>query len=729
MRKKAQFLLLVFVAVCCSLLYSDKVQAAEQPTYTIKKGKTKSITSIVNHNPLTKDKAKSTYRSLSWRSKNTSVVKVVNRKIKGVKKGVTYIQGYRKGKKVLAIKVTVGKPVSDLTVNTQSVSLMSGETFRLETTVKPTDASNKKVCFESSNKKVVTVSAKGKISTVGAGNAKIYVMSKDGHVKKKVSVKVFARTIRKTNYGKVKGKRLTNSLVWYGIPYGADTSGENRWRAPKEPISWSGTKSFTSQKASAAQYGDGKNAYTGTEDCLYVNVFRPDTNDTNLPVMVYLHGGGNASGNSNRNFSYFVKATNCIVVSVEYRLGAFGFLSHPALRDGTPEENSGNFTMLDIQKALLWVRDNIGYFGGDNGNVTLTGYSAGARDTMFCLISPIMKGLFHKAITFSGGAKTCTNSQGTTSVESKLALILVNRGEYKTTKEALSYIQNTATYKELRTLFDSLTTAEVANMYSSPGLRLDKFPQGFNDGVVISIDGFEAIQKGDYNRVPIILGSNTTEFASFGWSNRYIVLEEEEKKIGMNTMELLKKTIYYGSQLQSCHYIEEPAKMLLSDASHKAVYAYRFNWGTDATVTNTFFSQYAGASHGMDVNFLLGFYPNNYQQYSSGAISSKNKPGRLDLTDTMRKYVKNFLYKGKPNGSGLVEWTQWSELSEDKVMFFDADQKDDTSAMSPSYYSINEIFDRMREHLSEPVYDILVEYPLKGRFFMPEVVPSYTSTK
>lgn len=724
MKKKAQILMVFFMAFCFLSYGSMRIKAAERPAYTIKKGGTKSITSVVKNHILTKKKAKSTYKNLTWKSKNPAVVKISGKKMKAVKRGSTYIRGYRKGKKVLAIKITVGKPVLKVTTNTTSVTLMSGETFRLKTSVSPANASNKGVLYTSSNENVAKVSSCGKISTVNGGTTKIYVSSKDGRAKKTVSVKVYSRLIRNTNYGKVRGARLTNSLVWYGIPYGANTADENRWRAPKEPKAWNGTKSFTTKKPGAAQYGDGS-SYTGTEDCLYVNVFRPDTNERNLPVMVFLHGGGNASGNNDRNFSDFVKGTNCIVVSVEYRLGAFGFLSHPALRDGTPEENSGNFTMLDIQKSLQWVRDNIGYFGGDNQNVTLTGYSAGARDTMFCLISPIMKGLFHKAITFSGGAKTCTNEQGETSVESKLAAILVKRGTYKTSKDALKYIQDTATDKDLRDLFDSLSTEEVANMYSSPGLRLANFPQGFTDGVVISHEGFDAIGKGNYNRVPIILGSNTTEFASFAWASRYVVLPDEEKMIGMNTMDVLQKTIYYGSRLQSYHYIEEPAKMFLSDMAHKPVYAYRFNWGTDATVTDDFFSKYAGASHGLDLNFLLGFYPNNYQQYSANAVSSKNKPGRVDLTNTMRQYMKNFLKKGNPNGSGLVEWTTWSEISEDKVMMFDADKDDDISAMSPSYYDMNEIFGRMRTHLSEPVYNILIKYPLKGRFFMPDIVPAY----
>ena len=726
MKNKLRILAIIIgIFSTCLLLNVSESSAAGYPAYTIKKGSSKSISSIVKNNPLTKSKANSTYKKLTWKSKNSAIVKVVKSKIKGKKKGTTYICGYREKKKVLSIKVTVGTPVSKLKVSASSLTLMSDETHKLTFSVTPSKASNKKVFYRSSNTKILTVSTSGKITPVKGGSAKVYVTTKDGHKKKTVSVKVLARTVRMTTYGLVKGKNLSKSLVWYGIPYGADTSGANRWRAPQIPASWTGTKSVTTKKPGAAQYGDGESTYTGTEDCLYVNVFRPDSQSDNLPVMVYLHGGGNATSNCNRNFSYLAESTNTVIVAVEYRLGAFGFLSHPALRDGTAEENSGNFTMLDIRKSLQWVQSNISYFGGNKSNVTLAGYSAGARDVMFCMISPIMKGLFHKAITFSGGAKTCTNKQGETSVDNKLAAILVKRGSFTTTKNALTYIQENATNEELRKLFNSLSTSEVANMYNSPSLRLGSFPQGFNDGIVISVDGFDAIPKGNYNRVPIILGSNTTEFSTFAWNSRYVVDPMEQPYIGLDTMGLLEQTIKYGSLLQTYHYIEEPAKLFASDAAHKSVYAYRFNWGTNPAVTGDSYSRFVGAIHGLDVNFLLGFYPNNYQQIAPNAVSSANEKGRLALTNTMRMYIKNFMKNGNPNGDGLNSWNTWGENELVKVMMFDANNTTDLTAMSTSYYTQDDIFDQIRAGVSKGTYETMFENSLKGRFFVPEIIPKY----
>ena len=364
------------------------------------------------------------YKNLTWKSGNKKIVKIIgNKKIKGVKKGKVYIRGYNsRKKKVLAIRVTVGKKVSKINVKSTTVNMYVGDKAALNAAAAPASASNKKLFYSSSNPAVAKVSKNGRVTAVLSGSSVITIQSKDGHAVKKIKIKVQSELVRSTSKGKVKGIEDANgkSLVWYGVPYGASTAGNNRWKAPQPVAAWSGTRSATAAKQPAAQYSDGT-TYLGTEDCLYVNVYRPNNGKKNLPVMVYLHGGGNASGSSDVSFSNMVSATNAIVVSVEYRLGAFGYLSHPALRNGTEEENSGNFTLLDVKAALIWVRDEIRNFGGNPGNVTLSGFSAGGRNALLCMISPGMRGLFHKAIIFSGGCNTCTNEEGEESVEEKLA--------------------------------------------------------------------------------------------------------------------------------------------------------------------------------------------------------------------------------------------------------------------------------------------------------------------
>ncbi|MCM1246084.1 MAG: carboxylesterase family protein [Roseburia sp.] len=710
---------------------SRNINAAEKPAYTLTKGKRVTITTIINKNPLTSpDKNK--YKNLTWKSGNKKIIKVVkNKKIKGLKKGSTYLRGYNsKKKKVLAIKVTVGKKVSKIKVNSTKVEMVLGDKTKLNASVSPASASNKKMFYSSSVPTVATVSKTGKVTAVKEGSSVITITSKDGHAKKKIKVKVEANFTIMTSKGAVKGTwepySKSQALIWYGVPYGASTAGANRWKAPQPVTPWSGTLSAELPKAQAAQYGDGT-SYTGTEDCLYVNVIRPNSAEKNLPVMVYIHGGGNASGTSNVNFGNFVAATNCIVVTVEHRLGAFGYLSHPALRTGTAEENSGNFALLDIKAALTWVRDEIGNFGGNPGNVTLSGFSAGARNALLCMISPGMQGLFQKALIFSGGCNTCTNKEGEESAEDKLASILEKRGTYPDKKSAKEYL-DAVSDDVIRNLFNSLTTAEVANMYRSSALRLGNFPQGFNDGVVIPKDGFSVIRSGNYNRVPIILGSDATEFSSFAWSgNLALNVDATSDTISSSQMlNLVANGVKYGSMLQSGHYIEKTANLLNQDMAHAPVYAYRFYWGTDAGVTDGFYSTYVGAFHGASKDFLRKSYKNNYTSYAPNALSEANKQGRQDLTSVMQKYIANFLAAGNPNGESLGEWGTWNSVpGMDKIMSFNADHTKSISAMSSEYYDESDTFNQMRAMLAKADYDILVNSLFKGRFFMPEIVPQY----
>lgn len=708
---------------------SREASAAENPAYTLTKGKKATISTIVKNNPLTSAN-RSKYKNLKWKSGNSKIVKVIhNKKIKAVKKGQVYIRGYNsKNKKVLAIKITVGKKVSKIKVDSTSVVINVGTKVKLRASVSPANASNKKLFYASSDPAAVTVSKTGRVTAVASGSSVITITSKDGHAKKKVKVKVQSELVRTTSKGKVKGTEDASgkALVWYGVPYGASTAGTNRWKAPQPVAPWSGTLSAVSAKQPAAQYSDGT-SYLGTEDCLYVNIYRPNNGAKNLPVMVYLHGGGNASGTSNVSFSNMVTSTNAIVVSVEYRLGAFGYLSHPALRNGTEEENSGNFALLDIKAALTWVRDEIANFGGNPGNVTLSGFSAGARNAMLCLISPSMKGLFHKAIIFSGGCNTCTNEAGEESAEEKLASILVKRGTYSNKNSALEYL-NEAPDSAIRDLFYSLSTTEVANMYKSSALKLGNFPQGFNDGVVIPKEGFSVISSGNYNRVPVILGSDATEFSSFAWSGSLTSELNEVAGITSSSqmMNLVANGIKYGSMLQSGHYIEKTANLLSQDMAHSSIYAYRFKWGTDANVTDGFYSKYVGAFHGAGKDFLRGIYKNSYTDYSPNAISSANKAGRTELTALMQKYVGNFLATGNPNGASLANWGTWNNVAgAQKIMIFDANNTKSTSGMSSEYYDEADTFAQMRQSLTKSEYNILVKSLFADRFFMPVVVPEY----
>ena len=383
--------------------------------------------------------------------------------IQGKKKGTTYLEGSTsngKENKIL-LKITVGTPAKSVKIYGSEYTIRVGSKQKLNYTVLPKNSSTKGVYYKLSKRGVISITSTGIMKALKPGEVSVAICSNDGKAETVITVMVVAELTRNTIYGKVKGTQLSPECVaWFGVPYAKSPTGDLRWRAPQELNPWNGVLSAKTKKAKAAQ---AKTTVTsiGSEDCLYTNIYRPNNNDTNLPVMVFLHGGSNISGNANRNFKNFAASTNCIVVAVSYRLGAFGWLNLEALKTGDPEEDSGNFALLDIKKALQWVQSNIGYFGGNPGNVTLSGFSAGARNTLACVISPIMKGLFHKVISFSGGMTTSTMDDAQSSAESKLAGVLVKRGVYETRKKALAWVE-AANNDEIKALLYSLTTDDVA---------------------------------------------------------------------------------------------------------------------------------------------------------------------------------------------------------------------------------------------------------------------------
>lgn len=192
-----------------------------------------------------------------------------------------------------------------------------------------------------------------------------------------------AGTVRQTVYGAVQGRAAGNgtAIAWLGIPYAKPPVGELRWMPPQSPDPWQGVLPTVKYASRAPQ--PSSNGVIGKEDCLYLNVWRPATMQTRLPVFFFLHGGSNQAGSSEAfNGDKFAVSANCVVVTINYRLGALGWMNLPALKSGDPVNDSGNWGLLDCVKALEWVRDNIASFGGDPANVAVAGSSAGGRDTL-----------------------------------------------------------------------------------------------------------------------------------------------------------------------------------------------------------------------------------------------------------------------------------------------------------------------------------------------------------
>src|SRR5579859_1580922 len=229
----------------------------------------------------------------------------------------------------------------------------------------------------------------------------------------------------KTEQGKAHGKTINDGKVraWLGLPYAAPPVGELRWKAPQPAAKWKGERDATKYAPHCAQnkvfedmifQDDGP-----SEDCLFLNVYAPASADSksNLPVMFWIHGGGFSGGGSNepRHNGDFLPLKGVVLVTINYRLGVFGFLATPDL---AKEANgaAGNYGLMDMISALHWVKANIGAFGGDPGNVTIFGESAGSFAVSTLMASPLTKGLFHRAIGESG-ADFPTRTTAATSLE------------------------------------------------------------------------------------------------------------------------------------------------------------------------------------------------------------------------------------------------------------------------------------------------------------------------
>jgi para-nitrobenzyl esterase len=518
-----------------------------------------------------------------------------------------------------------------------------------------------------------------------------------------------------TRYGEVKGYPDDgNSWRWAAIPFARPPVGELRWRAPQDPAPWNGVRDVRGFNGGCTQFSPIFPRHVeGSEDCLYLNVWRPRDETTRLPVYVWIHGGGNSMGSATMVPDYYgtgiAGRSHMVFVSLNYRLGPFGWFSHPALRQGaSPLDDSGNYGTLDIIKGLDWVRENIATFGGDPGNVMIAGESAGGFNVLSLLISPPAKGLFHRALSESGAAITHGMDEADARSQKVLEELLLWEKRGTSLAEA-ARIAASMSPGEIRAYLRGKSDRQILGCYTSVIMGIIDNPAVLRDGAVISREGFEALMTGDYpNKVPLIIGSNADELKLFLYFSRRIPWESD----------LYQAVSRFGSERWKAVGVDEVARRLTRNADQPPVYAYQFSWGAmredGSSVLPDTWGRKLGAFHSLDIPFFLG------TETLEGVMqlflfTRQNEPGRRALSTDMMSYVAQFIRTGDPNvGDGgdksvgyvgdLPQWKPWTNApGEPKCMVFDATGDAPAIAMSNRELTDDEVMDSVRTTLPEPL--------------------------
>ncbi|MFX1490578.1 MAG: carboxylesterase/lipase family protein [Promethearchaeota archaeon] len=510
-----------------------------------------------------------------------------------------------------------------------------------------------------------------------------------------------------TKYGLVSGFSDKGSWCWKGIPYAHPPIGSLRWKAPLDSIPWIGIRKTKKFGKSAAQVmlflGP-----LGSEDCLYLNIWRPKTLETKLPVYFYIHGGGNSIGSS-AEVSYYgnavVEKSNLLYISVNYRLGAMGWFIHPAVTsNGSPEDKSGNFGTLDLIKALEWVRDNIEAFGGDPNNVTIAGESGGAFNVLSLLISPRAKGLFHHAIAESGLSLIGRVNTAETQSTNLLINLLIKDHKAKNQLDAKRIIEKMSE-KEVDMYFRSKSAFKIMKCIPKMDFGMSEWRSIFADGTIIPKEGYAIFSTGEWaNKVPLIIGCTKDELKLFG----------NFRKDPPKNTRLYDLIWRYRSLLWRVYSLDSLAYQMASN-TNVPIYAYRFDWGSPdkdgRSVLPKGMGRNLGAHHAAEIPFFLGMGSSSIFMLIGKTHTKRNRLGRERLTDLCMNYLANFARTGDPNGEGLLYWYPWDKTEgKNKILILDAGLEDLRLSYLNEVITTQGVLDLISFELKEPELGKILSY-------------------
>nr|CAD7393015.1 unnamed protein product [Timema cristinae] len=419
--------------------------------------------------------------------------------------------------------------------------------------------------------------------------------------------------------GTLRGQSVTSSYgltynSYLGIPYAQPPVGNLRFKAPQDPVAWEGTRDATTFGSSCVQ-----DSVTGSEDCLYLNVYTPQnpSSSANLPVMVYIHGGAFVSGSgsdTNNKPEYFLEQ-GIIVVYINYRLNIFGFLS----LEGT--DVSGNAGLKDQVAALRWVKNNIASFGGDPNSVTIVGESAGGASIHYQVLSPMSQGLFQRAISESGSALNPWAFHKNTqpyafNLGNKLGLNTIDAQELAT------FLRSQPATNLINNLGGLVSQDESAHVLYLPFVPATEYPISGEETFLPS-DPYTLVTSGNFNKVPYITGANLLEGKSFVGTDdemnqatyweyisndieRLVPLELGLTKGSQQSQEVANKIkqFYFGDQAISVsskdQYINLMTDELIVCGIHETLKAQS---ASDANIYNYYFT-FNNPVHGGEMYYL-----------------------------------------------------------------------------------------------------------------------------
>ena len=483
-----------------------------------------------------------------------------------------------------------------------------------------------------------------------------------------------------TQSGVVEGLKKNRSVLYQDIPYAQPPVGNLRWKAPRTLKSSDKIlpkdENFCIQRPSNLGGAEGDDFFAGSEDCLYLDIYTPSKVKNDLPVMFWIHGGGNTSGLKDLyDFSKMVSKHDVIVVAINYRLGPMGWFTHPAIQefqDG--DDKTSNFGTLDIIHALKWVNNNISKFGGNPDNVTIFGESAGGHNVLSLLVSDKAKGLFHKAISMSGY---------TTSIST---IDAYNPTQWSSTSNHSSYriverlLKSNKEYDDIKfndhdKLRDVLLNIPIDEFFIHYAERAsyEEIPLLTADGVVIPGVGLDKAlsMKEHLNIVPTIAGSNRDEVKLWLATAEYFVELDYSflgsilkiPKVKLKDKDSFEAFNYYRSSAWKIRGVDSPLNSLMN-AGNNQLYAYRYDWDDHRKFFIADFKTLIGAAHATEIPLLTG----SYKLVGGYPLSDLIYPPSVSkryLSKNMMTFWTNFAKNGSPGSStNKVVWDSYISNNE-----------------------------------------------------------------